>query len=604
MEKQDRVSNKNDGKPGKETGDSGKRIMKRPMDSGRFSRRLFDIAPDGIVIADDKGFYLDSNQAFCEMLGISYEELIGKNVDDFLTPEERKRMGEEFISKMRKHGHAKLDFAALHKDGTPIPIELTSISFLDDGKTVVLTIVHDLRDRKKKEEELVASEERYRILAENIMEGVIVIQDGRIKFANNFVVSLFGYGSTKEVVDQDLGTVFNQDIKNYFEQGPSSEDIFVTQDRSKDGWEFWLEARDKIITWEGKPAILATLRDVTESKLKQIAIEEERDSLFRENITLRSTMKDRYRLGDIVGKSSAMQNVYDLILKAGASDVGVAIYGESGTGKELIARSIHQLSTRKDKTFVAVNCGAIPEALFESEFFGHRKGAFTGAHRDKKGFFDFAHEGTLFLDEVGELAANNQVKLLRALDGGGYKPVGGDHVKKTDVRVVAATNRDLTKMIKKGLMREDFFYRIHIIPINVPPLRDRKEDIPLLLDYFMELFKSEKKIEMLPLKILEAMYNYDWPGNIRELQNVLQRYITIGQIDFVDITEPQPVGINQAFVELDQTDKGLRSILDKFEKQYLTKCLEQNRWHRGKTSSMLKLPAKTLYRKMKKHQLI
>ena len=186
MEKQDSVSIQKDVEPGKNTGNSDKAIMKRPMDSGRFSRRLFDIAPDGIVIADDKGFYLDSNQAFCEMLGISYEELIGKNVDDFLTPEERTRMEKEFVSRMREQGHAKLDFAAIHKDGTPIPIEITSIRFLDDGKTVVLTIVHDLRDRKKKEEELVASEERYRILAENIMEGVIVIQDGCIKFANNF----------------------------------------------------------------------------------------------------------------------------------------------------------------------------------------------------------------------------------------------------------------------------------------------------------------------------------------------------------------------------------------------------------------------------------
>ncbi|MBW2143638.1 MAG: sigma 54-interacting transcriptional regulator, partial [Deltaproteobacteria bacterium] len=439
----------------------------------------------------------------------------------------------------------------------------------------------------------------------------IVVQDGELKFVNNAFVSLFGSDSTEGVVGRSLEVLSCPDLQKYFEKegealikGDLSESIFVAYCSTGDGRAFWVEAREKKITWEGKPAILATLRDVTESRLREIAIEEEKEDLFRENITLRSTMKDRFRLGDLVGKSSAMQKIYDLILKASASDVGVAIYGESGTGKELIARNIHQMSARSAKAFVAVNCGAIPETLFESEFFGHRKGSFTGAHRDKDGFFDLAQGGTLFLDEVGELSTGNQVKLLRALDGSGYRPVGGDKVRETDVRIIVATNRNLSEMIKKGLMREDFFYRIHIIPISVPPLREHKDDIPLLVEYFLEGFGEERKIETLSVKILEAMYNYEWPGNIRELENVLQRYNTLGRIDFLDVSETQPVEATDLLSELNGTDVGLRDVMGVLEKQYLIRILDQNRWHKGRTASVLQLPPKTLYRKMKKYELL
>jgi transcriptional regulator with PAS, ATPase and Fis domain len=181
--------------------------------------------------------------------------------------------------------------------------------------------------------------------------------------------------------------------------------------------------------------------------------------------------------------------------------------------------------------------------------------------------------------------------------------VGGDKVKKADVRIVVATNRNLSEMIKKGLMREDFFYRIHIIPISVPPLREHKEDIPLLVEYFLEGFGAERKIQTLPIKILEAMYNYEWPGNIRELENVLQRYNTLGHIDIFDVREAQPGEVTDILSEFD-TDGGLRKAMDAFERQYLVKVLDRNRWHRGKTSSVLRLPPKTLYRKMKKYGLL
>ncbi len=588
-----------------------KNVTRRPMDSESLYREVFDMAMDGISIIDEDGVYIDTNQAYCQILGFSYDEIVGTHAEEFIAPEDRYKLREEYIPKISSEGRVRLDSIMVRKDGTLVPVEVSGVRFTHAGKPSFLSIIHDLRERKSKEAELAESEERYRILTENVNDGVIVVQDEEIKFVNNAFISLFGASSTKDEVGKGFEIFSDTDLQGYFDlksealiKGDLHESTFVARCSSQDGREFWVETRDKIITWDGKPAILATLRDVTVNRLRQLAIEEEKEDLFRENITLRSTMKDRYRMGDIVGKSLSMQKIYDLILKASSSDVGVAVYGESGTGKELVARSIHQISSRSDKPFVPVNCGAIPETLFESEFFGHKKGSFTGAHRDKKGFFELANGGTLFLDEVGELSPGNQVRLLRALDGGGYRPVGGDKELETDVRIVVATNRNLSEMIKKGLMREDFFYRVHIIPISIPPLRERKEDIPFLVDYFLEKLGADRKIDTLSVKIQEAMNNYEWPGNIRELENVLQRYNTLGRIDFMDISDTQATGVSDILSGFDDSDAGLREVLEVLERQYLVKVLDQNRWHRGKTSEALKLPAKTLYRKMKKYELL
>jgi transcriptional regulator with PAS, ATPase and Fis domain len=316
-------------------------------------------------------------------------------------------------------------------------------------------------------------------------------------------------------------------------------------------------------------------------------------------------MKDRHKFGNIIGKSPAIQQTYELILKACTCDANVVIYGESGTGKELVARTIHDMGARGDKGFVAVNCGAIPEALFESEFFGYRKGAFTGAYADKHGFFDLARGGTLFLDEVGELNPNMQVKLLRAIDGGGYTPVGDNKLRNTDFRIVAATNRALVDMVNNRLIREDFLYRIHVIPITVPPLRDRKEDVPLLVDHFLRLHGNRKGRQSIPGNILDVLYNHDWPGNVRELENVLRRYLTIKRLDFINAPTSQTIDIgNISGTQLHQQGLVLREAVEAFEKEFISKVLEQNHWHRAKSAAMLGIPPRTLHRKIKKLRLV
>jgi transcriptional regulator with PAS, ATPase and Fis domain len=342
-----------------------------------------------------------------------------------------------------------------------------------------------------------------------------------------------------------------------------------------------------------------TIRDISFQK----AMEEENKHLHSENVLLKSGMKDRYKFGDLIGKSQVMQDLYELIVKAASSDHNVIIHGESGTGKELVARTIHKMSARQPQAFIPVNCGAVSEALFEREFFGHRRSAFTGADRDKPGFFDAAHRGTLFLDEVGELSAAMQVKLLRAIETGEYIPVGDNSSKTADIRVISATNRHLETLLHQGLLRDDFFYRVHVIDIRVPTLRERKDDIPLLIEHFLSAIHPADHAQRLPAKIEEQFYEYNWPGNVRELQNKLKRYVSTGQVDLfspASASRPDPLDVP---VTRETSGHTLHSAVEALEKQMIKEALARNRWHKGNTAQMLGIPRKTLQRKMARYQL-
>lgn len=305
--------------------------------------------------------------------------------------------------------------------------------------------------------------------------------------------------------------------------------------------------------------------------------------------------RDRYKLGPIIGKSQAMREAYTHIAHAAASDANVVITGESGTGKELVAQTIHHLSKRREKTFVPVNCGAIPENLFESEFFGHRKGAFTGADRHQSGLFAAAHAGTLFLDEVGELSPAMQVKLLRVLQNGEYTTIGNNTAEQVDVRIIAATNKDLREQREKGIIRNDFFYRIYVIAIHLPPLRERKEDIPLLVDHFLRPHTEEETPSTIPGYIMEALVHYGWPGNVRELQNTLQRYLAGEDLEFI--------GTRQPIATFEEEGLSLRQSLEAYEKSLISQVLEQYHYHTAKVAEVLDIPLTTLYRKLKKYHI-
>ncbi|GAK60583.1 PAS modulated sigma54 specific transcriptional regulator, Fis family [Candidatus Vecturithrix granuli] len=458
--------------------------------------------------------------------------------------------------------------------------------------------------------ELDQNEQQYRFLVEHVADGIGIFQKERLVFVNDAFAALLDFPQ-----DQLIGKIpeelFGKDYLSRYKKIQKQLQVGVLHPDwqifefalMKNDQKMWLEGRHKMILWEGAQAILVSIRDVTIRKRQEEENKATQKKLRQENIRLRSTIKDRYKFENIIGKSFAMQEVYELVLKAAATDTNVVIYGESGTGKDLVAQTIHRLSDRQKMTFVPVNCGSIQETLFESEFFGYRKGAFTGALRDKPGFFDAAHNGTLFLDEVGELGLNMQVKLLRAIEGGGYTPVGDQTVKHANVRIIAATNRNLSVQIQRGEMRSDFFYRINVITINVPPLRERREDIPLLVEYFLHLYGNKSPIQTLPGHILEALYNHDWPGNVRQLQNVLQRYLTLKSLDFGNGVHYPEISRNtqdnsRGFTP---TTTHLHEAIAEFEKHFILSMLTQNQGRKNKTADILGIPARTLRRKLSKY---
>ncbi len=331
----------------------------------------------------------------------------------------------------------------------------------------------------------------------------------------------------------------------------------------------------------------------------------EMGDLMLENRYLKEMVKDKYSFENIIGSSPGMEEIYRLASQVAKSDATVLLLGESGTGKELLARAIHVNSPRKDQPFVTINCGALPENLIESELFGHKKGAFTGAISDRAGKFEMADGGTLLLDEIGELQSHLQVRLLRALQDGSIDKVGSTAPLTVDVRVIAATNRDLEKEVNDGNFREDLYYRLCVVPINLPPLRERKDDIPLLADYFLTKYSkktgsSKPKIEKGALK---ALMEYHWPGNVRELENHVERMVVMTQTGRIT-TDDIPVRIASspaASGDLlgDLPESGIK--LDELEKTLITKALEKCNKNQSKTARYLGITRNTLLYRMEKY---
>jgi DNA-binding NtrC family response regulator len=334
----------------------------------------------------------------------------------------------------------------------------------------------------------------------------------------------------------------------------------------------------------------------------------ERRRLLEEVRELRQRVQEEHNLENILSKSPKMLKVFELIRSLAETDSGVMITGETGTGKELVARAIHNLSRRKSRQFVAINCGAFPDTLLESELFGYEKGAFTGAVQSRGGKIELADGGTLFLDEIETMAAPMQVKLLRVLQEREVERLGGNRKVKIDMRVIAATNVDLSLCLARGTLREDFYYRINVIPILLPPLRERLEDLPLLIEHLLSRHPVaiERKIRQVAPKVLDQMLAYHWPGNIRELENILERAIVKSRgeiIENVDLPAPP-----QRIVDLWYAGNGAREIslkqwLSNSEKDYLRSLLIKYKGSISSTAKEAKVDNKTLYRKMRRHGL-
>jgi DNA-binding NtrC family response regulator len=333
-----------------------------------------------------------------------------------------------------------------------------------------------------------------------------------------------------------------------------------------------------------------------------LRIKDLHDDLKRErnkNILLTQALEKRYSFANIIGKSDRMQEIYELISDISDTDSTVLIQGESGTGKELIARAIHFNSPRKNKPFIVANCSAYSQNLLESELFGHEKGAFTGAIRRKAGRFELAHGGTIFLDEIGEVSPPTQILLLRVLQDRRFERVGGEETLEVDVRVIAATNKNLMEEMKKGTFREDLYYRLNVIPIFVPPLRERKDDISFLASHFMEKFSQEKRKKVVDFSsdVMELFLAHSWPGNVRELENVIEHAVIIAKKDEISTKD-----LPQYLLQKPLQGEHLVTLHD-FEKDLILKTLKGTNWNKHKAAKKLKINRSTLYGKMRRYGL-
>lgn len=434
---------------------------------------------------------------------------------------------------------------------------------------------------------------RFKTLAEAAFEGIFIHDQGRILDVNSEANRIFSC-EPHELLGQSLTDRLPTECQSAMLN--EADRPYEAEITNKQGDTIPVEIRTRNLDLETHPVSVTAIRDVSLQK----TIENEKRALQDENRILKVSLKERYKFGNIVGRSPAMKKVYELVSQAASSDFNVIITGESGTGKELVANTIYELSPRKNKAFVAVNCSAVAESLFEREFFGHQKGSFTGADRMQPGFFDEAHKGTLFLDEMGELKPSMQVKLLRVLENGEYIPVGDTKAKKADVRIISATNQDLPALVRQGDFREDLFYRIHVIDIELPPLRERREDIPLLVEFFLSRFPSTGRKPYLTGKMLDTLSHYEWPGNVRELQNTIQRFLVTHQI-----TLP---GGGSLFAEEENEDvcheDGLCGALEGLERRLIEESLQKTQWNRSQAAELLKISRWTLQRKMQKYDLV
>ncbi len=457
----------------------------------------------------------------------------------------------------------------------------------------VLARVRTQLDLRRLQREIQEENARFRMLEDAAFEGIIIYENETICDLNCSLEKILGRPRQdllgQHVVDL-IAPAYRDSIQEQLalkESGPHKIELL-----RQDGSSVPVEIRTKSFSRQGSASQVVTINDLSRHA-----------KLEYENRALQMTLEEQDHLGALVGKSLAMQKVYTQLLQAALSGEPGILYGETGTGKELAARAIFDLSETHDKCFVSVNCGAIQENLFESQFFGYCKGAFTGAVRDTPGYFDRAQGGTLFLDELGELSLAMQTKLLRVLQEKEYTPVGGTSPKRSDVRILAATNQKLRALVHLKRFREDLFYRLHVLAIHLPPLRLHKEDIPLLTAHFLEEHAaSGHAAPSLPGELMHRFYEHDWPGNVRELRNEIQRYLTTGTTELYSPLPARSPGAECARLEISGT-KSFEEHIQELEQRLLKHALKQSRGNKAEAARSLRIPLRSLHRKIKKYQI-
>jgi PAS domain S-box-containing protein len=509
--------------------------------------KLFELAPEAIVLRDFENRVLRANQEFTKLFGYTIEETLGRNIRELIVPEGLWDESETLRLALQNGKRVEAEVVRKRKDGSRLVVSFVGVPVSVNGSAPeIYGIYRDITERKQAEEALRRSE-AYLSEAQRLSHTgswVRNVSTGDVLFSpESFRIFGLDPATTKMTLEMILSRMHPEDRAGFAETIQNA-----IRDASDFEYEYRIILEDGTIRHIhvlGHPArntagnlveFVGTHMDVTEQRRSRKALEDAlveiktlKEQLFQENVALRQEIDETSMFEEIVGKSSALQKVLKEIETVGPTDSTVLIYGETGTGKELIARAIHNLSSRQAKAFVRVNCAAIPTGLLESELFGHEKGAFTGAISQRIGRFELAHQGTVFLDEIGEVPLELQPKLLRVLQEREFERLGSSRTQRTDARLIAATNRDLSAMVQEHKFRADLFYRLNVFPVYVPALRERPKDVPLLVRHFAELFsrRMSKVIQTIPPETMSALMRYNWPGNVRELQNIIERAVIL-----------------------------------------------------------------------------
>jgi PAS domain S-box-containing protein len=568
--------------------------------------KLFELAPEAIVLRDVENRVLKANHEFTKLFGYTAEEALGRKINSLIVPEELCCESDDLREALKRGERVNAEVVRRRKDGKQLTVSFVAAPVLVSGsQPEIYGIYRDISERKMAEEKLRRSEaylaEGQRLShtgswARSARTGEVVwsCESYRI-FGLEPGTQMTTEAFLNRIHPEDRNSMQETIDRSFREKSEYECDFRILRD---DGTVRHIHAiGHPVINAAGEIAeFIGTHMDVTEQRESRAALEralEEikrlKEQLFQENVALREEIDETSMFEEIVGNSSALRQMLAQVETVATTDSTVLVYGETGTGKELIARAIHNLSKRAAQAFVKVNCAAIPTGLLESELFGHEKGAFTGAIAQRIGRFELANRGTVFLDEIGEVPLELQPKLLRVLQEREFERLGNSRTLRTDARLIAATNRDLSAMVAENKFRSDLFYRLEVFPIQVPALRDRREDIPLLVRHFVQQFSRRlgKNIDSIPTAIMAALTNYNWPGNIRELQNVIERAVIVstGSVLKVNVSDLKPATVSaglQKTDELQQSDaQRAKSAVEENERQQILRILEETHWTVG-----------------------
>jgi formate hydrogenlyase transcriptional activator len=542
-------------------------------------RRIVDAIPGMVCTLNAAGGVELLNRQVLEYFGKSAEELKNWATSDAVHPDDLPRVIDTWKRSIESGQPYVLELRQRRADGVYrwFPSRAFPARDTDGRITTWYMLLTDIDDRKRAEEKLRQDEQELRQIVDTIAQLVVFLSpDGDALYANRFTLEYTGFSLEDLKANDFRARVFHpEDVERVREERRKAllRGIpFENEQRARrhDGQYRWFFIRYNALRDEqGRPIRwYAAGIDIEDRKRA-----EERTQ--QENVALREQIDQVLMFEEIVGSSPALKTVLSSVVKVAPTDTTVLITGETGTGKELIARAIHKASRRASQAFITVNCAAIPSSLIGSELFGHEKGAFTGALQRRQGRFELAHSGTIFLDEIGELPHETQTALLRVLQERQFERVGGNRVLSTDVRVIAATNRDLSAAVAAGTFRADLFYRLNVFPLHVPPLRNRKEDIPMLVEYFVKRYaeKAGKQISKIDQNTLKLCQSYPWPGNIRELQNIVERSVILSTGDTFWIDE---AWLSSPNAPRPESSASLTQNLQNYEKELIEAALAES----------------------------